>query len=145
MDLNRNNVDDVEEIKAASKSIYAKAMDKVKGFFALLKNNKLVVTLCFIILGLSAYTYRLYTNPTYKEKIVYADTPEAMMKSKNIMCVNLEEYKVIKTKKVKSKVSGKDLIGVWYQMEQTSGESTYIAKFETEDNLKNNKGIEVKD
>lgn len=107
------------------------------------KSNKLILGLSATICLLTPYTYYLYTNTktitVEKEKIVYTDTPESVIKTKNFLVSNLDNYTVFKSEKTTSKKSGKELFGVWYKIEHETGESQYIANFELTDNLKYNK------
>jgi len=102
-------------------------------YIDLAKANKLITGLLATIAGL---LYILFTLPT---QVIYEDTPEAVMKTKNFFITNLDELEVHKKKLVKSKKTGKPLFGVWYKVEQENGNSTYIARFESVDNLQYNK------
>ena len=111
--------------------------DKLEEKASILWKNKIVIGLCTAIVLLSFQNYKLRDKPP-EIKTVQIEKIVEVAKG-NVFCVNLDETTMTKKIKMKSRVSGKDIFGVWYSKEETTGDSFYLAKFERVDNLRNNK------
>lgn len=135
--LTEELVDELEDYVEETEGFFKKTWNKIKTFFS----KYLIYILLIAIVALGGYTIKLYnTKNVVKqvEKIVYVDSPEAVINSKNFLMKNLDDMEVTKSRTVKSSVTKEPIFGVWYKKEQMNGESIYIAIFEPVAKLKYN-------
>lgn len=148
MDLNRNKIDDFEELKMAAEELKKNSDGYFKRIITWLKDKKnlTIVILSVLLIACLVWIMKVEQNPelkkTINENIDKVKDVKVIVDDSHTVTYDLTKMTKHKVVETKSSKSGKEIFGVWYKIETPEDKTTnsvYLTIYENIDSLDKNK------